>query len=78
VAPVAKGFQRGHPVRFSARCGPELMQLTGAQGAAAIASAWGETLWPVEDDGCTLDIDTLEDLRQAERLLQARDLRWAF
>jgi len=78
VVPVVRGLQRGHPVRFSARCGPELMQLTGAQGAAAIAHAWGETLWPVEEDaGCTLDIDTLEDLRRAERLLAARNLRWS-
>lgn len=78
VVPMTRGMQRGHPVRFSARCGPELMQLSGAQGAAAIARAWGETLWPVEDEGCTLDIDTLEDLRRAERLLAARNLRWTF
>ncbi|WP_029523942.1 nucleotidyltransferase family protein [Polaromonas glacialis] len=67
------GLQRGHPVRFSARCGPELMQLTGAQGAAALVRAWGETLWPVQDAGCILDIDTLADLRRAERLIGLRN-----
>lgn len=66
------GLQRGHPVRFSARCGPELMQLAGPQGAAALVRAWGETLWPVQDTGCILDIDTLEDLRRAEQLLGLR------
>ena len=77
VVPVAKGLQRGHPVRFSARCGPERMQLTGAPGATAIARAGGETRWPGEDAGCMLDIDTLADLRQAEGLLATRNLRWA-
>lgn len=67
------GLQRGHPVRFSARCGPELMQLTGPQGAAALVRAWGETLWPVQDAGCILDIDTLADLRRAERLIGLRN-----
>lgn len=78
VVPVLKGRgQRGHPVRFSARCGPELMQLTGAQGAAAIARARDATLWPVDDGGCLLDIDTLHDLRQAERLLAAKGFYFA-
>ena len=66
------GVQRGHPVRFSARCGPELMQLAGPKGAAALIRLWGETLWPVEDAGCILDIDTLDDLHRAEQLLGLR------
>ena len=69
VVPLVKGHQRGHPVRFSARCRPELMQLAGPQGAAAIVLAMGETLWPVDDQNCVFDIDTLRDLQQAERLL---------
>jgi molybdenum cofactor cytidylyltransferase len=68
VVPLVDG-QRGHPVRFSARCGSELMQLTGPQGAAAVVRAWGATLWPVHDRGCIVDIDTLHDLHEAERLL---------
>lgn len=69
----AHGLQRGHPVRFSARCGPELMRLSGPRGAAAVVRAWGETLWPVQDAGCILDIDTLADLHRAERLLGLRN-----
>jgi len=80
VAPVvrtADGRQRGHPVRFSARCGPELMQLSGPQGAAALVRTWGETLWPVHDRGCILDIDTLADLRYAQRLLSLLNVSFA-
>ena len=68
VVPVVNG-QRGHPVRFSARCGPELMGLTGMQGAAAVVRARGAVEWPLQDQGCIFDIDTLQDLQQAERLL---------
>lgn len=71
VVPVFDG-RRGHPVRFSARCGPALTGLTGRQGAAAVVAAWGGTLWPVADRGCVVDIDTVGDLREAERLLAAR------
>ena len=68
VVPVVQGL-RGHPVRFSAHCGPELMRLTGAQGAAAVVRARGAAEWPLEDAGSIFDIDTLQDLQQAERLL---------
>ena len=71
------GLQRGHPVRFSARCGPELMQLAGPKGAASLIHLWGETLWPVQDTGCILDIDTLDDLRRAQQLLELSTAPWA-
>ena len=71
VVPVVNG-ERSHPVRFSARCGPESMRLTGSHGAAFVVQTWGATLWPVADKGCVMDIDTLDDLRKAERLLVAR------
>ena len=71
VVPVFDG-QRGHPVRFSARCGLELMRLTGKQGAAAVVAAWGPTLWPVADRGCVVDIDTVGDLQVAGRFLVAK------
>lgn len=74
VFPVVQG-QRGHPVRFSAGCGPELLRLSGAQGAAAVVRARVAAAWPTEDAGCIFDIDTLDDLRQAERLLALRELR---
>ena len=68
VMPVVQG-QRGHPVRFSARCGIALMALTGAQGAASLACAKAAVEWPLEDAGCIFDIDTLQDLQRAESFL---------
>lgn len=68
VIPVVQG-QRGHPVRFSARCGPALMALTGAQGAAGLDCVRGAAEWPIEDTGCIFDIDTLQDLQRAEAFL---------
>lgn len=67
VVPVFDG-KRGHPVRFSSRCGADLMKLTGAQGAAAVVRSRGATEWPVEDIGCIFDIDTVDDLRQAQNI----------
>ena len=72
VAPVVQG-KRGHPVRFSAICGSDLMSLMGMRGAAAVMAGRMTTHWPVDDIGCTFDIDTLQDLQQAERLLDAWD-----
>ena len=68
VVPVVHG-QRGHPVRFAAHCGPELLQLQGPQGAAAVVRAHGAALWPVDDPGCTFDIDTVQDLERAAQWL---------
>lgn len=72
VVPWLHGH-RGHPVRFSACCGSDLMKLNGARGAATVIAARVATQWAVNDIGCTFDIDTLQDLMQAERLLDARD-----
>jgi len=70
VVPFVHG-QRGHPVRFSASCGSDLMSLTGVQGAAAVMAGRKTTQWPVDDIGCTFDIDTLQDLQEAKRLIAA-------
>lgn len=68
--------RQGHPVRFDAACGPALMALNGAAGAAALArergAAGGLHFLDLDDIGIVTDIDTLDDLRQAERLLQER------
>ncbi|MDO8447422.1 MAG: nucleotidyltransferase family protein [Rhodoferax sp.] len=69
VVPVYRG-QRGHPVGFSARCGPELLGLKGNQGAAPVVSAHAAIELIVNDVGCVTDIDTVEDLQAAARLLQ--------
>ena len=71
VVPFVQG-QRGHPVRFSASCGSDLMRLTGVPGAAVVMAGRTTTQWPVDDIGCIFDIDTLQDLQRAERLLDFR------
>ena len=70
VVPLVHG-QRGHPVRFSARCGGDLMTLAGIRGAAAVVASRTATEWPLDDIGCLFDIDTLADLRQAQQILDA-------
>lgn len=68
AVPVHAG-QRGHPVGFAAVCGPALMALVGGQGAAAVVLAHAAVEVPVDDIGTVTDIDTVEDLARAQRLL---------
>jgi molybdenum cofactor cytidylyltransferase len=68
--------QRGHPVGFGASCREALLLLQGAQGAALVVRAQA-TVKPVaqlelDDPGIVADIDTLQDLASAERLLAAQ------
>ncbi len=71
AVPMYQG-QRGHPVRFSVACGEALAALQGVAGAAAVASTFRKTLLPVDDAGCVMDIDTVEDLKRAAALFSAR------
>lgn len=71
VAPVWQG-QRGHPVGFAARCGPDLLALAGDRGAAGVLKARRVQLLPVDDEGCVIDVDTLDALQVAERVLAGR------
>jgi molybdenum cofactor cytidylyltransferase len=71
VRPVYEG-RHGHPVRFARGCGPALMALSGAQGAAAVVRVYGVTELAVDDAGCVTDIDTVQDLQRAAQLLQGR------
>lgn len=68
--------QRGHPVRFDAVCRADLLNLKGNKGAAPVVHAWAAThsiaFIDVDDAGTVTDVDTLEDLRQAEALLVGR------
>jgi len=74
TVPMYQG-QRGHPVRFAAACGPELLRLQGNNGAAPIFRAQAAinsvAFIDVDDVGSVTDIDTLDDLRRAEHLLRA-------
>jgi molybdenum cofactor cytidylyltransferase len=54
--------RRGNPVGFSRRYLPELLQLTGDQGARQLLTAYPVTEVAVDDDGIFRDIDTPSDL----------------
>ncbi|WP_332778234.1 nucleotidyltransferase family protein [Polaromonas sp.] len=75
TVPLYQG-RRGHPVRFAAACGPELLRLKGNQGAAQVVRAQeainSVAFVDIDDPGTVTDIDTLEDLRRAEVLLRQR------
>jgi len=66
--PMYEG-KRGHPVRFGPECAAELLALAGPQGAASVVAAHSRTTLVVEDAGCTMDIDTLQDLERAKAWL---------
>ena len=68
LLPVFEG-QRGHPVRFDGSCGDALAALEGNQGAAPVVAARSATKMIVNDPGCVMDIDTVDDLQRARTLL---------
>ena len=74
LVPVFQG-QRGHPVRFSRACQADLSLLRGTKGAAALLARGSVVEWPVDDPGCTTDIDTLEDLQRARHYVLAGSCR---
>lgn len=57
--------QRGHPVYFPPGAGPRLMQLRGPAGAAALLRTEAVLALEVDDPGCVMDVDTVEDLARA-------------
>ena len=71
IVPVFQG-QRGHPVGFAAACGEELANLKGNRGAAPVVSGHAAIELIVDDPGAVTDVDTLEDLANAEALLRTR------
>lgn len=75
TVPVVSG-QRGHPVRFGPECAQELRDLQGNQGASQVIRARAATdsvaFMTLDDVGCITDVDTLDDLQHAEKLLAAR------
>ena len=75
TVPVFNG-QSGHPVRFGLECASELLNLQGNQGAAQLIRARAATdsvaFLDLDDLGCITDVDTLDDLHHAEKLLAQR------
>ncbi len=71
VTPLYRG-QRGHPVGFSAACRQALLGLQGDRGAAPVLRSCEVTPLDTDDEGCVLDVDTVELLAQAQRLWQQR------
>ena len=69
VVPVFEG-QRGHPVGFDASCQADLCKLEGNSGAARVVSARAAIELIVDDAGICMDIDTVQDLAEAEAWLQ--------
>jgi molybdenum cofactor cytidylyltransferase len=72
VLPHYRG-QRGHPVGFAASCREALLALHVPQGAALVVRAQAKVnpvaQLELDDPGVVMDIDTLQDLAKAERLL---------
>ena len=66
--------QRGHPVRFARECGDALENLQGNSGAALVVAAQAAIKMIVNDVGCVLDIDTVDDLQRARAHLQGQTL----
>ncbi|MDB5880676.1 MAG: hypothetical protein JWP43_554 [Ramlibacter sp.] len=66
----------GHPVGFAASCREALLQLAGAQGAAPVVRAQraldAVVELEVDDAGVVTDIDTVQALAEAERLVAQR------
>jgi molybdenum cofactor cytidylyltransferase len=62
--------QRGHPVGFGRACAEALMSLEGNRGAAGVLSAREAIKLIVNDIGCVTDIDTVQDLHNAQALLE--------
>jgi molybdenum cofactor cytidylyltransferase len=75
VMPLHRG-QRGHPVGFAETCRSSLLQLQGASGAASVVRAQAAlgavAEIEIDDAGIVTDIDTLDDLANAERVLAGR------
>lgn len=75
VVPRYRGAA-GHPVGFAVSCREALLGLAGAQGAAPVVRAQralnAVAELDLDDAGIVTDIDTPQDLAQAERLLAQR------
>lgn len=63
VAPICEG-RRGNPVGFAARHLPELLEMSGDEGARRLLKKYVVTEIDVDDPGVHQDVDCAADLRQ--------------
>jgi molybdenum cofactor cytidylyltransferase len=73
VMPRYQG-QQGHPVGFAPSCREALLRLTGDQGARAVVAQHSVCRVDVDDEGCVLDVDTVDALALAEIRMQKSHL----
>jgi len=69
VAPIRAG-RLGNPVIWSARYIEAMKKLTGDRGAKPLLDEFAANVWevPMGDDAIFMDVDTLEELREANSL----------
>jgi len=69
AAPFLGDGRRGHPVGFAASLRGDLESLDGDEGARALLERYADRVSKivVDDPGIVADIDTVEDLRAAQR-----------
>jgi len=69
VAPIREG-RLGNPVIWSARYIPAMMKLSGDRGARPLLDEFAANVWevPMGDDAIFMDVDTSEELREANSL----------
>jgi molybdenum cofactor cytidylyltransferase len=63
AAPAFDG-KRGHPAAFARALFPDLVALTGDEGARFVLERVGPALVEAPDDGVLFDVDSPEDLRR--------------
>jgi molybdenum cofactor cytidylyltransferase len=68
VQPSYQGT-KGHPVGFSAIYYAQLCNLKENTGGFSVIQSYGAMQIVVNDMGCVADIDTVDDLKHAQRLL---------
>lgn len=77
TVPMYQG-RRGHPVRFGLECLPDLINLHGNQGAVQLIRRQEATdsiaTIDLDDVGCVMDVDTLDDLQLAQAVLLSRQV----
>jgi molybdenum cofactor cytidylyltransferase len=62
--------QQGHPVGFARSCREALLQLTGDHGARSVVAQQRVCHLDLDDEGCVLDVDTLDELGLVQSRMQ--------